>query len=534
VVQTNWYILDNKVYSDIGEDFEKRGPASIFYPEGGLDETRPIELIPTVDDTTVVFLKYLDDNGLILSERRVNGPTAKDVFAVKEKFYIPKFLELPITKGVPYKSINVYDSYNIAAIRNELINLKNNGSFSMMSGDGRVDAIQNQDWYNDVINNAFQPIIDLLDPNSFFTVFNLLSVGAITSEDIVIQPDGSLGIIESKRIALQQKFGNLTAVIDDDYFKIFYRLVATIITNENYVEDDDTRNFSDRLRSEESINHFQYLINANFRNNVDFNQWRYAMLLANDAYQGRGDKNGITKREAYQIQQRFYIFEQFLNFSNKHKKTTTESIRYSNSINIFGQPYSTVNAIANSDSNIRWINQKINTLTNGLPNVDFTIKSDPGASAFFAINDNQVIPRGTRQVEITFEFNHSSEAYIDQSPETKDWSSSELYIDLFGSEVSTEGEKKYVKLSYGAPRCAITSMKYALFPNRVTVDSRYNSYLIPEQNVWYVEKTKLEQNIHNSANGLVFNYTTVDNIKPLPTSQPFTQDQINRDVEQPG
>lgn len=553
VIQTNWYILDNKVYSLIGEDFATRGAASVFYPEGGLDETKPVELIPIVDDTTSIFIKYLDDNGIILSERRINGPTAEDVFAVKEKFYTPKFLELPITKGIPYKDINVTYEFDF---QNTKTLLKN--------------WADNEDLYG-IRENAFKPIsaaISLgINPKRLAdTIVNILDNISTYREYPFVDPDvverviqgirtliiGTLSVIAPPaaiilELVLKNTYNRLlnllrtgpnvggnisvpnpTKVDDDVFYNIHYPIFAnllriSIISLDQDLADEDTKN-----ELEGNPLNFQYLINQRFRLQ-EYITWYQNYLTNSNAY-----KNKIDKNERERVEQSFKVFEQFLRFIQEGKRRVETNNRYKNNVTVFGQPYSTVDAIANSDFNIKWINEKINKLSSGVTETTYKLNSDPGASAFFAINDNQVIPRGTRQVEITFEFNHSSEAYIDQSPETKDWSSSELYIDLFGSEVSAEGEKKYVKLSYGAPRCAITSMKYALFPNRVTVDGRYNSYLIPEQNVWYVEKTKLEQNIHNSANGLVFNYTTVDNIKPLPTSQPFTQDQINRDVEQPG
>ena len=100
---------------------------------------------------------------------------------------------------------------------------------------------------------------------------------------------------------------------------------------------------------------------------------------------------------------------------------------------------------------------------------------DPGAAAFFAINESNVIPKGTRRVEISFEFKHTSETYDDQAPEIKNWNNQELYLDLFGSI----GQDKDIGLKYGEPRCGITSMKYVLFPNKLTVNTNYNSYNIP-------------------------------------------------------
>jgi hypothetical protein len=478
VTQTNWYILNNRVYDMLGDDLETRGPTSIYYPEGGLDETKPVELVPTVDDITSIYLEYLDQNDVVISQKKIDGPTAEDIFAVKEKFYIPKFIETPISKGIPYKSFDSYDVYNIQAILAGLINLRDNGSFSMPSGDGRVDAVTNQAWYPDVINNALQPII------------NLLYFG----------------------------YGNVTEANDDDFFNLYYRDIARIIIEQQLSEDEDPRNSSNNLRNNGSTYYFQYLETAQFRNSSTFNTWRYAMLLANDGYQRSDD--GVTEREAYQYQQRFGIFEKFLDIANANKQFIQDKIRYTNKITIFNQPYSSIQSIGqNTDRNQKWLSVNIE---GGLLQTS-KLKPDRGAAAFFAINDNDTIPKGTRKVRVSFEFKHTSEIFADQSPEVKNWNNQELYIDLFG----TTDQDKDIGLKYGAPRCAITSMKYVLFPNRTTVDTRYNSYFIPSTNVWYLEKDKLFQNIHDSSTNLVYNPTTVDNIQPLPTSQPYTQDQIN-------
>jgi len=487
VTQTNWYILDNQVYDVIGDDFATRGPTSIFYPEGGLDETKPIELVPIVDDITCIYLEYLDQNDVVVSQKKIDGPTAEDIFAVKEKFYIPKFIETPISKGIPYKSVDAYNVYDVAAIRSGLLSFRDNGSLTMPSGDGRVPAVTGQEWYNDVVNNAFTPIISAL----FY--FESLDDSAPSIPDI-------------------------TQVTDDVFYNYFYKRVAEVIIEQQLSEDEDPRNSSNALRNQGSTYYFEYLSSALFRDSATFNNWRYAMLLANDGYQRSND--GITEREAYQYQQRFAIFERFLNLANSNKRSVVDNVKYTNNITIFSQSYSNVQSVSeNTDRNQTWI---YNNIEGGASQTN-KLKTDRGAAAFFAINDNDTIPKGTRKVRVSFEFKHTSETFADQSPEVKNWNNQELYIDLFGA---TEQDKD-VSLNYGAPRCAITSMKYLLFPNKTTVDTRYNSYYIPSNNIWYIEKAKLFQNIHNSSTDFVYNPTTIDNIQPLPTSQPYTEDQIN-------
>jgi len=49
----------------------------------------PIEITPLVEDQTTIMLEYLDENEIVLKKEFVNGPTDRDVWAVKEKVYFP-------------------------------------------------------------------------------------------------------------------------------------------------------------------------------------------------------------------------------------------------------------------------------------------------------------------------------------------------------------------------------------------------------------------------------------------------------------
>jgi hypothetical protein len=49
----------------------------------------PIEITPLVEDTTSVVLEYLDEFDVILKTETINGPSDRDVWAIKEKVYFP-------------------------------------------------------------------------------------------------------------------------------------------------------------------------------------------------------------------------------------------------------------------------------------------------------------------------------------------------------------------------------------------------------------------------------------------------------------
>ncbi len=482
--QTNWFIIDTTVYEDIGEDFATRGPTSIFYPEGGVDESKPIELIPIADDITTINIRYLDGNDDLISEKNIDGPTAEDIFAVKEKFYIPKFLETPMTKGIPYRAAESYDLYDIDAIYNAMSAFQTADSWTLASGDGRVDA-RTDKWYDEINNDIWIAVLGILSQN----------------------PDNADSDYDT------------TKVRDTDFYDYYYRRVAEEVAFDNKDQDEDSRASSDANLDAGNIYYFQYMIFANFRTAAEFNTWRFDMLANNDGYQR--DDDGVSQRDAYKIQQRFIIFEKFLQLAEQNKTRITDNLRYRNPINIYNQTYTKVDRIGYlMDRNLKWINDN-------LESSQYPLKSDPGAAAFFAINDNNTIPKGTRKVQLSFEFKHTSEIQDDQSPEINNWDKQELYIDLFGQV----GQDKNIGLKYGEPRCGITSMKYVLFANKLTVNTNYNSYNIPPKNVWYTEKEKLKQNIHDSTLDLVVNITTVDGLQPLPVSQPVTQNELNTPTE---
>jgi len=437
--ETNFFIYNKGVYGDLGSDLNSRGPASIFFPEGGLDESVPIELIPYADDNTTVYLEYIDVNDIVIYSKTLTGPTAEDVFAVKEKFYIPKFIEQPITKAIPYKSITAYYDINTKNLREQLIILKNDTDFGKDLTEGRLDLI-----------NA---LIDFL-------------VGT-------------------------------DSLTQDSFYNGWYQFAANNFRDrlrelDNDIEDDDNNKSNDGSQYALS-----YVVGARFRL-AEYNQWKIN-YQDTESYAYNNDQ--LSVKDKTKFEQYLEIFKYFLTYAEQNQIYRQESSRYTNPITVYNQQYSTVDAISNNtDKNQQWINVNIPGLY-----------GDSGAAAFFAIEDTQAIPIGTRKVRISFEFNNTSETYSDQNPEVKDWAKQDIYVDLYGN---TDEEKSITQV-YGAPRCGITSIKYVLYPNKITTGPTYKSYLIPTSSVWYEEKAKLNQNIHNSTNQLVYNTTQINNITPI-------------------
>lgn len=57
-----------------------------------LSPVAPFEIEPVVDDTTDIRIDFLDENSNTLKSETLKGPTAKDVWAIKEKFFVPFYI----------------------------------------------------------------------------------------------------------------------------------------------------------------------------------------------------------------------------------------------------------------------------------------------------------------------------------------------------------------------------------------------------------------------------------------------------------
>lgn len=129
---------------------------------------------------------------------------------------------------------------------------------------------------------------------------------------------------------------------------------------------------------------------------------------------------------------------------------------------------------------------------------------DYGAAAMFAIGGEFPIPESTRVAEIKVTFKHESEAFRDEQPETKGWKKETIYRTDFGSKAA---DSRRV-LEYGYPRCGITMTKFMLIPANERPNNSYVSYFIPtiSETVWGRNKRQLFQNIHDTSAPGDFSY----------------------------
>lgn len=102
---------------------------------------------------------------------------------------------------------------------------------------------------------------------------------------------------------------------------------------------------------------------------------------------------------------------------------------------------------------------------------------DHGAAAMFAVGDQFALPGQTRYVNISVSFTHVSDAYEDENPLSRGWTSQEIYCDVFGTTV---GRSKPL-VDYGNPRCGITKMKFILGANGLDISEDYPSYRLPQK-----------------------------------------------------
>jgi hypothetical protein len=133
---------------------------------------------------------------------------------------------------------------------------------------------------------------------------------------------------------------------------------------------------------------------------------------------------------------------------------------------------------------------------------------DFGAAAMFGVELTAAIPKKTRSVQITVFFDHKSAIIDDNSPQTKGWTSSEIYSDEYGQ--STGYSSRLVE--YGNPRCGITSMKYLVAANNFEKSPKYPSYYLPPASatVLGLQKEKyLNPSAFNSADAPEFSYNLI-------------------------
>lgn len=84
-ISTNWFVLSS-------EEFETYVIGDSPLPAVLLEPGSTIDIVPYVDDRTQIIVEYINENEEILGSDIVDGPTERDVFAIKEKVFFPASL----------------------------------------------------------------------------------------------------------------------------------------------------------------------------------------------------------------------------------------------------------------------------------------------------------------------------------------------------------------------------------------------------------------------------------------------------------
>jgi hypothetical protein len=135
--------------------------------------------------------------------------------------------------------------------------------------------------------------------------------------------------------------------------------------------------------------------------------------------------------------------------------------RIEEAINHYGLSKSFVQQFGNVTIPLWWIE--------GITDMRF----DKGAAAFFGIQRDVVVPKGTRIIRANIIFNHNSEILYETNPRSKGWSEQEIYYDQF-----TRAEASPQLVAYSYPRCGVTAMHISLHPNNVEKSDKYNTYML--------------------------------------------------------
>jgi len=118
-----------------------------------------------------------------------------------------------------------------------------------------------------------------------------------------------------------------------------------------------------------------------------------------------------------------------------------------------------------------------------LANGNFPV-SDTGAAAFFAVNKTFTVPRRTRTINVTANFNHSSIAWGQEA----DSGINKYDLEEIQAEHLTDKLKFYRS---GNPRTGLAHVKLCLYDTTFKRTDLYPNYFVPPRHVWSEMKTIL-------------------------------------------
>lgn len=496
----NWFIQGSE---DFVYHVVKGNPFGIK-----LKPNTPIEIIPIVDDTTNVTIDYINSFGEIIQTDVIQGPDEQDVFAVKEKVYLPLSL-YPVVQ---------FFAGNFLNLREEADTLFGWPTINFKSLIYRYYGNYENYVNSNVFTTGYIPESRVVEYKDALNLY-LIKI------DLSVNNDTFNGVRESLSVNDILSYTNPSNtyfwkdIVDKDF--VYNTLV------ESFQPTRVSASFSQGAAITSTINLDESL----------------PITFVNTSL-----VNGTLRRSDIGYEVTDEMITSLLNRSNS-----------SNPITVFGQKYTDLNAIKAvklsngpsediflaKDRNARFLQKKYNfkkynaTVPAGGSSAGEFIQEplnkdraiiDYGASAMFGVGKTTIIPKNTTSVKITVNFTHTSNVPLDAQPEFKGWTNQEIYANLFG-EYPLNSERV---IEYGNPRCGITKMKFILMPNESGVSTNHITYYIPPPNstVLGLQKNKLFEDNNDTSEPGDFIYTLVQpqNLPTPPvieTNPLFNQDQLN-------
>lgn len=141
----------------------------------------------------------------------------------------------------------------------------------------------------------------------------------------------------------------------------------------------------------------------------------------------------------------------------------------------------------------------------------FGIMTNSTPQGWFAVGADLDLPNGTRDVTIEVSFTNDSPARTDSSPKSKGWNQSDIYNSLHRVDGGVTAASINPYYAYGEPRCAITSMKLLLIPNRDIASKKHTTYTIPPANstVAGLARQAVQKPLWNGVSKPTFTYPVI-------------------------
>jgi hypothetical protein len=174
-----------------------------------------------------------------------------------------------------------------------------------------------------------------------------------------------------------------------------------------------------------------------------------------------------------------------------------------------------------------------NTIENSVISDKRTFKAleDFGAAAMFGVGATVNIPKNTRSVEVLITFSHTSDAIEDSQPESKGWTKPEIYRNDYTTAVADSSNRP--TLEYGYPRCGVTLAKVQLMPAGSGASDKFVSYYIPpaEFTVLGLRRRRLFEDVNDTSQPGTFeyDYQMPKSIPQMPAIDIFSLDKATYD-----